>query len=38
MENFDDKSENSDSMTTLTIIIKVGINAAQTILSLVLLT
>ena len=38
MENFDDKNENSDSMTTLTIIIKVGINAAQTILSLVLLT
>ena len=38
MENFNDKDDNSDSMTTLTIIIKVGINAAQTILSLVLLT
>ena len=38
MENFNDKDDNSYSMTTLTIIIKVGINAAQTILSLVLLT
>ena len=38
MENFEDKKDDeSTSMKTLTIIIKIGINAGQTILSVVLL-